>query len=179
MGIAYNINKNLVRGLSYYTRTVFEVYTPSEEENGLPVQVASGGRYDYLARQIGGKKDVPAVGFSMGVDRIVGSKWHKKLSPRILKKPKMYFIQLGSEAKLKSLNVIEILRKAHIPIAQSLSKDSLGSQLGIAEKLAIPYSLIFGVKEALDNSVIVRNMGSRSQDTVKLSKLLEYLKELK
>ena len=91
----------------------------------------------------------------------------------------MYFNQLGGEAKLKSLNVIEILRKAHIPIAQSLSKDSLSSQLAIAEKLAIPYTLIFGVKEALDNSVIVRDMSNRSQDTVKLNKLLEYLKELK
>ena len=179
MGINYNINKNLVRGLSYYTRTVFEVYGESGEEGGLPVQIASGGRYDYLARQLGGKKDVPAVGFSMGVDRIVESKWYKKLSPRILKKPKIYFIQLGAEAKLKSLNIIEILRKAHVPIAQSLSKDSLGSQLAIAEKLAIPYAIIFGVKEALDNSVIVRDMSNRSQDTIKLSKLLEYLKELK
>jgi histidyl-tRNA synthetase len=177
MDIAYNINKNLVRGLSYYTRTVFEVYT--ENEDGTPSQVASGGRYDYLARQIGGKKDVPAVGFSMGVDRVVESKWYKKLAPRILKKPKIYFIQLGSEAKLKSLNIIEILRKAHVPIAQALSKDSLGSQLAIAEKLAIPYAIIFGVKEAIDNAVIVRDMSNRSQETVKLPKLLEYLKELK
>ncbi len=179
MGINYNINKNLVRGLSYYTRTVFEVYTENEEEGGAPIQVASGGRYDYLAKQIGGKKDVPAVGFSMGVDRIVEASWHKKLSPRILKKPKIYFIQLGAEAKLKSLNIIDILRKAHVPITQSLSKDSLGSQLAIAERLAIPYALIFGVKEAIDNSVIVRDMSNRSQETVKLTKLLEYLKELK
>lgn len=179
IGINYNINKNLVRGLSYYTRTVFEVYTESLGEDGAPTQIASGGRYDYLARQLGGKKDVPAVGFSMGVDRIAESSWYKKLCPRILKKPKIYFIQLGSEAKLKSLNIIEILRKAHVPIAQSLSRDSLSSQLAIAEKLAIPYALIFGVKEALDNSVIVRDMGSRSQDTVRLDKLLEYLKELK
>ena len=77
---------------------------------------------------------MPAVGFSIGVDRVVESSWHKKLSPRIIKKPKIYFIQLGLEAKLKSLNIIEILRKAHIPIAQSLSRDSLGSQLAIAEK---------------------------------------------
>lgn len=177
MGIEYNINKNLVRGLSYYTRTVFEVYTTGED--GTSSQIASGGRYDYLARQIGGKKDVPAVGFSMGVDRIVEAPWYKNLSPRIIKKPKIYFIQLGAEAKLKSLNVIEILRRAHIPIAQSLSKDSIGSQLSIAEKLAIPYTIIFGAKEAIDNSVIVRDMSNRSQETVKLEKLLEYLKELK
>ncbi|MFZ3011929.1 MAG: histidine--tRNA ligase [Minisyncoccia bacterium] len=179
MGINYNINKNLVRGLSYYTRTVFEVIEEGGAEDGSPLALGGGGRYDYLAKQVGGKKDVPAVGFSIGVDRIVEAKWYKKLSPRILKKPKIYFIQLGSEAKLKSLNIIEILRKAHIPIAQSLSKDSLGSQLGIAEKLSIPYAIIFGVKEAIDDSVIVRDMSNRSQDTVKLSKLLEYLKELK
>lgn len=178
MGVQYNLNKNLVRGLSYYTRTVFEVYSESGNPEEPPMQIASGGRYDYLARQLGSKKDVPAVGFSIGVDRIVEAPWYKKLSPRIIKKPKMYFIQLGSEAKLKSLNIIEILRKAHIPIAQSLSKDSLGSQLAIAEKLNIPYTIIFGVKEALENSVIVRNMANRSQDTVKLPKLLEYLKEL-
>ncbi|MEX2052324.1 MAG: histidine--tRNA ligase [Candidatus Paceibacterota bacterium] len=179
LGIPYNMNKNLVRGLSYYTRTVFEVYATSDNPEEPAMQVASGGRYDYLARQIGGKKDVPAVGFSIGVDRVVESGWYKKLAPRILKKPKIYFIQLGGEAKLKSLNIIEILRKAHIPTAQSLSKDSLGSQLAIAEKLNIPYALIFGVKEALEDSVIVRDMASRSQETVKLSKLLEYLKELK
>jgi len=178
MKIEYNINKNLVRGLSYYTRTVFEIYTEKTEDE-LPIQIASGGRYDYLARQIGGKKDVPAVGISIGVDRIISASWYKKLSPRIIKKPKIYFIQLGSEAKLKSLNIIDILRKAHIPIVQSLSKNSLSSQLAIAEKLKVPYALIFGVKEALEESVIVRDMSNRSQKTIKLNKLLEYLKNIK
>lgn len=179
MNITYRINKNLVRGLSYYTRTVFEVIEEKGGEEETPLTIAAGGRYDYLAKQLGSKKDVPAVGFSIGVDRIIEAPWYKKLSPRILKKPKIYFIQLGAEAKLKSLNIIEILRKAHVPIAQALSKDSLGSQLGIAERLNIPYAIIFGVKEALDNTVIVRDMQSRSQETVKISKLLEYLKEIK
>ena len=179
MGIQYNINKNLVRGLSYYTRTVFEILEERGGEDGTPLALAGGGRYDYLGRQLGNKKDVPAVGMSIGVDRIVAMPWYKKLAPRILKKPKIYFIQLGSEAKLKSLNIVEILRKAHIPIAQSLSKDSLGSQLAVAEKLQIPYALIFGQKEALDGTVIVRNMSNRSQETVKLNNLLEYLKEIK
>lgn len=179
MGIEYNLNKNLVRGLSYYTRTVFEIIQESEEEGGASMSIAGGGRYDYLAKQLGHKKDVPAVGFSVGVDRIINAPWYKQLTPRIIKKPKVYFIQLGMEAKLKSLNVIEILRKAHVPMAQSLSKDSLGAQLAIAEKLKIPYTLIFGVKEAIDDSVIVRNMSNRSQETVKISKLLEHLRSLK
>lgn len=177
MEIPYTINKNLVRGLSYYTRTVFEI-VGEPDENGTRLALGGGGRYDYLARHLGSKKDVPAMGMAFGVDRVVMAPWYKKHTPRILKKPKIYFIQLGSDAKLKSLNVIEILRKAHIPIAQSLSKDSIGQQLAVAEKLGIPHTIIFGQKEALENSVIVRNMESRSQETVKLPKLLEYLKEL-
>jgi histidyl-tRNA synthetase len=177
MGIPYRLNKCLVRGLSYYTRTVFEVVEETSGENGTPLTIAAGGRYDYLGKQLGSKKDVPAVGVSFGVDRIIEMPWYKKLSPRILKKPKMYFIQLGFEAKLKSLNVIEILRKAHIPIAQALSKDSLSQQLAIAEKMNVPYALIFGQKEALEDAVIVRDMHTRSQETVPIKKLLEYLKE--
>ena len=178
MGIQYNLNKCLVRGLSYYSRTVFEIIDESESET-KGMAIAGGGRYDYLGKQLGGKKDVPAVGLSISADRVLLMPWYKKLSPRILKKPKVYFIQLGTDAKLKSLNVIDLLRKAHVPISQSLSKDTLGAQLAIAEKLQIPYALIFGQKEALDNAVIVRDMSNRSQETVKLSKLLEYLREIK
>jgi len=179
MEITYVIDKNLVRGLSYYTHTVFEIMEENPHDENEPLTLAGGGRYDYLGRVLGSKKDVPAMGMAIGVDRVIESSWYKKLCPRILKKPKMYFIQLGFEAKLKSLSIIEILRKAHVPIAQSLSKDSLGSQLGIAEKIGVPYALIFGQKEALDNTVIVRNMATRSQETIKLDKLLEYIKELK
>lgn len=178
MEVPYRINKNLVRGLSYYTHTVFEIIEPSAVEGLPPLTIAGGGRYDYLAKALGSKKDVPAMGVSIGVDRVVESAWCGKLSPRIVKKPKMYFIQLGFDAKLKSLNVIEILRKAKVPIAQSLSKDSLGTQLATAEKMGVHYALIFGQKEAMENSVIIRDMTNRSQETVKLEKLLEYIKEL-
>ena len=178
LGIQYTINKNLVRGLSYYTRTVFEI-VGEPDENGNALSLGGGGRYDYLAKHLGSKKDIPAMGMAFGVDRVIQASWYKKHTPRILKKPKMYFIQLGFDAKLKSLNVIDILRKAHIPILQSLSKDSLGAQLAIAEKLNIPYTIIFGQKEAIENCVIVRDMTTHSQETVKLSKLLEYLKEIK
>jgi histidyl-tRNA synthetase len=179
MGINYQINKNLVRGLSYYTHTIFEIIEENAAEDGTPLTIAGGGRYDNLARQIGSKKDLPAMGVAIGVDRVIESKWYKKLAPRILKKPKFYFIQIGLDAKLKSLNVIEILRKAHIPIIQSLSKDTLSQQLGMAEKSGAPYALIFGQKEALEGSVIVRNMTLHAQETIKLDRLLEYIKELK
>ncbi len=177
MEIPYAINKNLVRGLSYYTRTVFEIVADMGEGNP-PLTIAGGGRYDYLGKQLGSKKDIPGVGVAIGVDRILMMPWYNKHMPRIIKKPKVYFIQLGADAKLKSLNVIEILRKAHVPMIQALSKDSLGAQLGMAEKSGAPYTMIFGQKESIEKTVIIRDMANRSQENVKLAKLAEHLKKL-
>ncbi|OHA85382.1 MAG: histidine--tRNA ligase [Candidatus Yonathbacteria bacterium RIFOXYC1_FULL_52_10] len=186
MGIPYEMNPFLVRGLDYYTRTVFEIAerlpegaaAPDERDPGA-LSVAAGGRYDYLAKFLGSKKDVPGVGGGIGIDRVIMSPRHKPLDPRILKKPKVCFIQLGFEAKLKSLSIIEILRKARIPVVQSLPKDSLSVQLGMAENLNVPYAIIFGQKEAMDGTVIVRDMSSRSQETVKIADLPEYIKKIK
>ena len=181
MEIPYSINKNLVRGLSYYTRTVFEIVQDVTEENGevKKLTICGGGRYDYLGKMLGSKKDIPAVGAAVGVDRVVGMPWFANLKPRIMKDPQAYFIQFGIEAKLKSLNIMEILRKAKFPVIQSISKDKLGSQLGQAEKLGVKYVMIFGQREALDNTVIIRNMETRSQDTVLIDDLKEYIKKLK
>jgi histidyl-tRNA synthetase len=181
MEIPYSINKNLVRGLSYYTRTVFEIVEEHTTESGevKKLSICGGGRYDYLGKMLGSKKDIPAMGMGFGMDRVVESPWFANLKPRIMKEPQAYFIQFGIEAKLKSLNIMEILRKAKFPVIQSISKDKLGSQLGQAEKLGMKYVMIFGQREALDNTVIVRNMETRSQDTVKIDDLKEYIKKLK
>lgn len=193
LSVPYRINNHLVRGLDYYTKTVFEIISvpkevPSEEKKGgdgkekttsaPPLTISAGGRYDLLAKQMGSKREVSAVGGAIGVDRVIMSPEWKPLDPRIIKKPKAYFIQLGNEAKLKSLSVIETLRKAKFPIAHSISKDGLGAQLAVAEKLGIPYTIIFGQKEAIDETVIVRNMNTRSQDTVKMKDLASYVKKL-
>lgn len=200
LGIEYVINNNLVRGLDYYTRTVFEIVTKPESKKEEPISPANdgsgasenmaeekeesfaicgGGRYDYLAKSLGNKKDVPAVGLGIGVDRVIMSKEFEPTMPRILKKPKFYFIQLGFSAKLKSLSIIEILRKAKIGVMHSLSKDSLGAQLATAEKMKIPYAIILGQKEVIDGTVIVRNMDDRSQEEIKVEKLGDYIKKLK
>jgi histidyl-tRNA synthetase len=209
--LTYRINPFLVRGLDYYTHTVFEISEvlpevatppvpeekPAEATDGNekadekkdedkkpvevplgPLSIAGGGRYDYLARRMGSKKDIPGVGSAIGVDRVLLSPNYRALKPRVVKKPKIYFIQIGFEAKLKSLEVIEILRAARIPVMHSLNKDSLSTQLGIAEKLAIPYALIFGQKEALEGTVIVRDMKTRSQETVKVARLADYIKQM-
>lgn len=177
MGINYEINNNLVRGLDYYSRTVYEISNRADGPEALAL--AGGGRYDYLARRLGNKKDVPAVGGALGVDRVLMSAGVHKPHSRLNKKPKIFFIQLSFDAKLKSFQVIEILRKAKIPIAQSISKDSLGAQLGIAERLKVPHTIILGQKEALDGTVIIRNMQNRSQEVVRIKDLGDYLKNLK
>ena len=182
MGIPYRVNNSLVRGQSYYSRTVFEVIKLDiDEETGKEkeITITGGGRYDYLAKMMGSKKDVPSVGSGLSMERIRMFPECKAIAPRIMKAPKIYFIQLGFEAKLKSLCIMETLRKAHIPVHQSISKDSLGAQLAIAEKMEIPYCIIFGQKEAMDNTVIVRHMATRSQDTVKIDALSDYIKHLK
>ena len=187
IGVDYELDHTLVRGLDYYTHTVFEFFTTEEnteksEDSADTVvtkrlALGGGGRYDYLSKAMGYKKEIPGVGFGFGVDRIVeASKNIPK--PRIKKKAKVYFIQLGTEAKMKSLKVIEVLRQNKIPVRQSLSKDSLGSQLAIAEKSNIPHTLIFGQKEALENTILVRDMANRSQTTVDIDKLAKYLKSL-
>ncbi|MCF7843277.1 histidine--tRNA ligase [Candidatus Gracilibacteria bacterium] len=181
MGIQYRINNSLVRGLDYYSRTVFEVIKIDTDENGKEkeITITGGGRYDYLSKMMGSKKDIPSVGTGLGMERIMMFPECKKLLPRIIKQPKVYFIQLGFEAKLKSLCIMETLRKNKIPVYQTLSKDSLSAQLAQAEKMEIPYCIIFGQKEAMDNTVIVRNMSIHSQDTVKIDALSDYIKHLK
>ena len=180
MGIQYRINNSLVRGFDYYARTVFEVIKLDVDENGKEkeITITGGGRYE-LARMMGSKKDVPAVGTGLGIERIMMFPECKNLMPRIMKPPKVYFIQLGFEAKLKSLCIMEVLRKNRIPVHQSVTKDSLSAQLAIAEKMEIPYCIIFGQKEAMDNTVIVRDMKTHSQDTVKIDALSDYIKHLK
>lgn len=183
MNIDYDLDHTLVRGLDYYTHTVFEFFT---EKKDIPegataereIALGGGGRYDYLSKTMGYKKAIPGVGFALGIDRILENT-SERFMPKVKRKAKVYFIQLGGEAKLKSMNVIETLRLAKIAVTHSLSKDSLGSQLAMAEKTGLPYTIIFGQKEALENSVIVRDMENRSQKTVSIDKLADYLKKLK
>ncbi len=181
MGITYRINNSLVRGLDYYSRTVFEIIKLDVDENGKEkeITITGGGRYNGLAKMMGAKKEVPAVGTGLGMERIMMFPECKAPSPRIMKTPKVYFIQLGFEAKLKSLCIVETLRKARVPVYQSISKDSLGTQLAMAEKMEVPHVIIFGQKEAMDNTVIVRDMKTRSQDTVKIDALSDYIKHIK
>lgn len=176
--LPYEIEHNLVRGLDYYNHTVFE-YVVIDEEGNSSLALGGGGRYNGLAKTLGHNKDVPAVGLGLGVDRTIEISDEGSFNPKIRKKAKFFFIQLGYEAKAKAFAVIEILRKKKYSIKHSLSKNNLGAQLGTAETLGIPYAIIFGQKEAIDGTVIVRDMKTRKQDTVNITELADHLKKLK
>ncbi|MDQ5957674.1 MAG: Histidine--tRNA ligase [Patescibacteria group bacterium] len=180
MEIPFRINNTLVRGQDYYKRTVFEVIQVhlDEENNEKELTICGGGRYD-LSKHMGQKKEIPSVGAAMSFERIVMMPDCQKMNPRIIKNPKFYFIQLGFEAKLKSLHIIDILRHAKIPVHQNLSKDSLGAQLALASELNIPYALIFGQKEAMEGNVILRDMKKHEQEIIKIENLCEYIKKIK
>ena len=184
--ISYSLDTHLVRGLDYYSRTVFEIFEDKRDADppagGLPdskpetpLALGSGGRYDYLAKILA-NKNFPAIGGALGVDRLAHLIIERKIKVKQPRSPKIFFIQLGSSAKFKSLKVIEMFRKAHIAIDQSISKDSIKSQLRIASKLEMPYALILGQQEALEDSIIIRDMNTGTQETVPIKNIVETIK---
>lgn len=172
--IPYILNPCLVRGLDYYTKTVFEIWP--EEEDGRQVSLSGGGRYDGLIKLLGGQ-DTPAVGFAIGLDRIVNliKEREIKITPR--KKHLIFLVQLGELGKKKSLKLFEELRQAGLETASSFSKNTIKSQLRIANKLQARFALILGQKEALEDSIIIRDMETGSQKIVPLFKAVKEVKK--
>ncbi len=172
--LPYNLNPYLVRGFDYYTKTVFEIVEKSElgESQG---SLLGGGRYDGLVKLLGGR-DAPACGAAGGVDRIVNllkTREQKKSVKKNKEEPKIFLAQLGQLAKRKSLKLFEEFRASKIPVAESFSKDSLRSQLGMANKMGIKWVLIFGQKEALESFITLRDMDTGVQKEIPLDKVVE------
>ena len=174
LALPYILNSYLVRGLDYYTKTVFEIWP--EEKEGRQISLAGGGRYDNLIKLLGGK-DTPAVGFAMGLDRIVDLMKTRdiKISPRT--RPVIFLIQLGDLAKKKSLKLFEELRSSGLEIASSFSRDTIKAQLKTADKLEVRFALILGQKEVLDETIIIRDMKTGRQETVKLDKVIKEIQK--
>jgi histidyl-tRNA synthetase len=170
--IPYFLNHFLVRGLDYYSRTVFE-FMPSDGKSDL--SLGGGGRYDYLAGALS-SKNIPAAGAALGTDRIAELAKESGIFFLKRKEPKLFLIQLGDYAKRKSLSLVEDFRRANIPLAMSFSRDSISSQLKIAVKSEAVLALIIGQKEAYDKTVIVRDLQTRIQETVPLNDLLDFVK---
>lgn len=168
--IPYILNPHLVRGLDYYTKTVFEVSSLTEEGKNQG-SLTGGGRYDILAKLISGK-NVPSFGGAAGIERIVSLLQKNNIPILDSHKPKVFMAQLGDVAKSKSLKLFEQFRKEKINIAESFSKDSLKVQLSRADKLGVKYALIIGQKEALEGTVIIRDMDNGKQETVSLDKVV-------
>ncbi len=171
--ISYQMNPLLVGERVFTSDTVFEIHTNagSEKEQTL----ASGCRYNTLAKRLGWRRDSPAVGLKILLCR---DKQKKKTTILRFATPKIFFLQLGVAAKLKSLKVIELLRQAGIALEHSLAREKLLSQLSAGEAKH-PYSLIMGQREALEDSVIVRNNATRAQETVRVSEVAGFLKKAK
>jgi histidyl-tRNA synthetase len=178
LALPYNLNHTLVRGLDYYSKTVFEFTLEKSDENEKfqTLSLGGGGRYDYLVEHFGGRH-TPAIGVGIGLDRIMDLIKERKLNITVRPKDKVFLIHIGELAKRKSLTLIEELRKSKIQIREALGKESLAAQLKIADKLGVKISLIFGQKEAFEDSVILRDMKTGAQETVPLTKISKVLKK--
>lgn len=173
LNLPYTLNSYLVRGLDYYNRTVFEIST---EESGIAL--AGGGRYDYLGEMLGLRRtELPAVGGSMGIERLIETMKAQGIvgSPRA--RVRVFLVQIGEEAKKKSLDLIEKFRQANIKIGEALGRGSLKAQLRLADKTKADMALLFGQREVFEGSIIIRDMKSGSQETVPLGKVVEEVKK--
>lgn len=172
--IPYKIKSQMISNKIYSTHTVFEIRESSnkKEEGEL---LAYGYRYNSLAKKIGLKKEISCIGCTL---IIKNKKNTKKVIIKNIKKPIFYLVQLGNTAKLKALNVVEFLRKNKIPVYHSLTKDKITGQLTGAEYMHATHVLIIGQKEAIEDSVVVRNISNREQETVAVKNLPEFLRKL-
>jgi histidyl-tRNA synthetase len=173
--LPYTLNPYLVRGLDYYTKTVFEISEKSEVGMAYGA-LASGGRYDTLVKLLGGR-DTPACGVGVGISRIMELMMEKEIKvEKKEEKVQIFLAQLGQSAKRKSMKLFEEFRAAKIPVAESFSKDSLRSQLNAANKMKIKWVLIFGQREALEDFITLRDMDTGVQTEIKLDKVVEEMK---
>lgn len=173
--LPYSINTRLVRGLDYYTNTVFEIR--STDKDGKNYSLGGGGRYNRLIESLGGES-TPAIGFGLGLDRIVLEMKRTQVKPHQEPKPKVFLAQLGDMAKKKSLRLFSALEKNGILIAESFGRGSLKSQLRVANRLGVEVTIIIGQKEALDGTAIVKDMVSGTQETVTQERLVDATKKI-
>ena len=175
LNIPYVLDPYLVRGLDYYTRTVFEIIP--EDASGSQITLASGGRYDYLVAQLGGKP-APAVGGSIGIERAVNEMRRQDVKVSAVKpRTRIFLAQIGDLAKKKSLKLFEEFRKNNIGASESFGRDSIKAQLRVADRLGAELAMIIGQKEALDGTVILREMQSGTQEIIPIAKIIEAVKK--
>ncbi len=174
LGLPYELD-DLLMGDEREPRLVFAL---DLAEQDATVIAAHGGRYDEYIRKITNKKDSGGVSASIFFRNNGIARAHFTPTPSV-KMPKVYFVQLGTRAKLEGLTVVDMLRSAGVPVAQSFDARSLSPQLESAKKQGVSHLLIMGQREALDRTVIIRSANNSSQTVVELSALPRFLKTIK
>lgn len=171
--IPYAIDDILIGHKDCYSQTVFELRLPNPDDENEEMVAARGGRFDELTRRFF-RAGIPGAGI------VIEGGTPRRAAPlkSPTKRPRVCLINIGLDAKRKSLMIIELLRKARVPLHQALGSDHLGDQLAFAETLGAPYALIIGQREALDGTVIIRDMETQSQQTVSIEHLPTRLRDI-
>jgi len=173
MNIPFTVNSGLVRGLDYYTKTVFEI---TSNELGSQDALLGGGRYDSLVETLGGKP-TPGIGFAAGMERIlllINEENFKQHRPT----PDIYLICLEKKGIPVSLNIAKILRLKGLNIVSDPLRRSMKAQMRDANKLRARYVLILGESELKDNTILFKNLESGKQESIKQEKIVKYFDNL-
>jgi histidyl-tRNA synthetase len=167
-GVKYNENSKLVRGLDYYSSTVYEIITNKLGSQGT---VLGGGRYDNLLKQLG-DREIPAVGFAAGIERLM-----MLLEDYPKNNPKVFIAWLGEEESDYSFGVAKSLRDVGIKTCIEFSSRSLKASMKKADKLGVEYAIIIGDEEMANEKMVLKNFQERTQETLTLEEVMEILKK--
>lgn len=170
----YEIDTKLTGHHLCYSHTLFKIdaYTDESREQLAPLETR-GGRYEEFMYQHA-RKHIPAVG---AVVTLRERKVPQRLPRAKARSPQLFIVQLGFGPKLRSLSILDELKRAQIPVFQSIASDSLSAQLDFARRQNVPYTIILGQKEYVDGNVILRDMRSSSQEHVPIANLVAHLKK--
>ena len=172
LGIPFEVNHRLVRGLDYYSRTVFEI---QPEDEGSQSTLGGGGRYDYLIEELGGKP-TPGIGLGMGIERTILNLKKENIAVPVLPRLKVLITNVGEESGDESIKLAAILRQEGISSVSTVGGKSLKAQLRQANSLGVRFALIIGEDELKTGTVTVRDMTDSSQKSVPASDLPAYFK---
>ena len=175
LGIKYRKNPRIVRGLDYYTRTVFECVSQTVGEDGLGSQntVLAGGRYDKLVKNLGGP-EVPAVGFAAGIERLAILLAAQKKDFR--SPPGLFVAAMDERARQRALELASSLRRAGVSVDQDLRGGSLKSQLKRADKCGAKHLIVLGEAELASGKAKLKEMTTGEEREVALDGLVEVLR---
>ena len=170
--VPYKENHRLVRGLDYYTRTVFEIQPGAE--GGAQSAMGGGGRYDNLIEELGGKP-TPAIGFACGIDRIVLNLKEQGIEPPQTGRKGVYVAYLGDKAKVEALKLASEMRHAGLPVCFSFGGKSLKAQMRHANNLGVSSAIIVGDDELARGVAVYKDMAAGEQREVEIGKIVNLL----